>query len=74
MTTYTLLIFLAYAGSSPEIGGGVALDNQRVEFFSAEECRDAKKAVDQAIKTEGFRRSITVCVKRGAALLQGAER
>lgn len=67
MTTWTLLIFLAYS-NGPDMGG-VALDNQRVEFFTRDECNEAKKIVDAAIRTEGFRRSITVCVRRGAALL-----
>lgn len=69
MTTFTLLIFLAYANSI-ENGGAVALDNQRVEFFSKEECDEALRDVRRAIG-DTFKRSVLVCVKRGAAMLDG---
>lgn len=66
MTTWTLLIFLAYS-NGPEMGG-VALDNQRVEFFSESECKIALRDVAKALNAE-FKRSVLVCVKRGSALL-----
>ncbi len=69
MTTWTLLIFLAYANGNPEVGGSVALDNQRVEFFSAEECTSAMATVRKALN-EQFRRSVLVCVRRGAAFME----
>jgi hypothetical protein len=70
MTTFTLLIFLAYASSNPDLGGSVALDNQRVEFFSKEECDVALREVRRALN-EQFKRSVLVCVRRGAMLLDG---
>ena len=70
MTTWTLLIFLAYS-NGPEMGG-VALDNQRVDFFSESECRIALRDVAKALD-QSFKRSVLVCVKRGSSLLQEAK-
>jgi hypothetical protein len=67
MTTWTLLIFLAYSGGADM--GGVALDNQRIEFFSQDECKTALRDVRAAL-SDTFKRSVLVCVKRGAALLE----
>lgn len=70
MTTWMLIIFLAYSNGSAEGGGSVALQSEKVDFFSAQECAEAKREIDNAIKAEGFRRSFAVCVKRGVALLE----
>jgi hypothetical protein len=71
MNTWMLIIFLAYSnGVAGEGGGSVALQSEKVDFFSADECRDAKREIELAIKAEGFRRGFAVCVKRGAALLE----
>lgn len=67
MTTWMLIIFLAYSNGE---GGSVALQSEKVDFFSAQECAEAKREIDNAIKAEGFRRSFAVCVKRGVALLE----
>lgn len=61
MTTWTLLVFLAYSGGDM---GSVALDNSRVDFFSKAQCEAAKKAVDASFKEERFHRYSLVCVNR----------
>lgn len=70
MTTWMLIIFLAYSNGE---GGSVALQSEKVDFFSAEECRDAKRDVETAIRTEGFRRSFAVCLRRGTSLLERSD-
>ena len=59
MTTWTLLIFLAYSGGT----GSVALESSRVEFFSRTECEMALTQVAKAID-KNFGRSSLVCVER----------
>jgi len=68
-----LIIFLAYSNGSAEEGGSVALQSEKVDFFSVEECRQAKREIDNAIKGGGFRRSVTVCVARGVSLLERSD-
>lgn len=70
MKTWMLIIFLAYSNGSAEEGGSVALQSEKVDFFSQEECRQAKRDIDNAIKGGGFRRSVTTCVARGVSLLE----
>jgi hypothetical protein len=72
MTTWMLIIFLAYSNGAADVGGSVALQSEKIDFFSAQECRAAKDEVEKAIRAEGFRRSIAVCVKRGVSLLEVA--
>lgn len=62
MTVYTLLIFLAYTPGY-EQGGGVALDNMRVEFFSKKQCEAAKAEARKELEKE-FKRVALVCVGR----------
>jgi hypothetical protein len=74
MNTWMLIIFLAYSnGVAGEGGGSVALQSEKVDFFSAEECAAAKRELEAAIKAEGFRRGFAICVKRGVALLERAD-
>jgi hypothetical protein len=78
MTTFTLIAFILYSnGCSPSVEGGcfgsVAVDNMRVEFFTAGECGDAKKILENAFREQQLKRSFAVCVKRGAALMEGSK-
>lgn len=74
MKTWMLIIFLAYAnGSAGEGGGSVALQSEKVDFFSPEECLAAREAVIKAIKASGFNRSVAVCVARGVSLLERSD-
>lgn len=71
MKTWMLIIFLAYSnGSASEGGGSVALQSEKVDFFSPEECAAAKDAIVKAVKASGFNRSVAVCVARGVSLLE----
>lgn len=74
MKTWMLIIFLAYSnGSAGEGGGSVALQSEKVDFFSPEECLAARETVIRAIKASGFNRSVAVCVARGVSLLERAD-
>lgn len=68
MTTWMLIIFLAY--SNGEIGS-VALVTDKIDFGSRAECETARNAVkDAMVKDGGFRRSISICVKRSSFMLE----
>ncbi len=64
MTTWMLVMFLAYSNGE----GGVALQSEKIDFASQEECIEAKRGFDKAIANEGFRRSLALCFKRGSFL------
>ena len=67
MQSWMLIMFLAYSSGE---AGPVALQSEKVDFFSYEECRNARDAIKTALQKDGgFRRSIAVCVERGNSML-----
>jgi hypothetical protein len=60
MTTFALLIWVAYAGLDT---GGVALDHSRFEFFTMQQCQEARTVTKTALEKE-FKRVVAVCVSR----------
>lgn len=58
-------MFLAYANTF----GGVALQSEKIDFASQEDCVAAKRSFDAAINSEGFRRSVSFCAKRGSFMI-----
>jgi hypothetical protein len=74
MKTWMLIIFLAYSNGGPGEGGGsVALQSEKVDFFSPEECLAAQAAITRAIRASGFNRSVAICVARGVSLLERSD-
>lgn len=64
MTSWILVLFLTYSN-----GYGVALQSEKVDFASKEDCDAAKRSFDAASNTEGFKRSISFCARRGSFML-----
>lgn len=64
MTTWTLLIFLVYSNGTPEQGGAVAINSQRVEFFSKAQCQVALREQRDGFVAAGFKRFTLTCLGR----------
>jgi hypothetical protein len=69
MTTWMLLILFAYSNSGPNDPGSVALQSEKIDFFSKEECNAAKQSISAAAEKAGYRRTIAVCFQRGSSLM-----
>jgi hypothetical protein len=61
LTTWTLVIFLVYnSGGDLPIA---ATESMKIEFFTKDQCEDAKRDLAADLK-ETFRRYTLTCVKR----------
>lgn len=67
MTTWVLLIFLTYSGGEM---GGTALEKEKVEFFSREDCFNARTEQKREFKEAGFLRFTVTCHKRTGPLME----
>jgi hypothetical protein len=68
MTTWTLLIFLAYSGGADM--GGVALEKFNLDYFSLDECKAARREQIKDFVEAGFKRFTVTCHKRSGPFLE----
>jgi hypothetical protein len=69
ITTWMLILFLGYSNGAAEEGGSVAMTSEKVDFFSIEECREARKDFYAEAARVGYKRPLALCMKRSSALL-----
>ena len=69
MTTWVLVMSIAYA-AGVNLGGGVALNGEKVEFFSEKECFEARAQRRSDLKADGFTRFSLSCLKRSGPFLE----
>jgi hypothetical protein len=70
ITTYMLFVLFAYSNSGPNEPGSVALQSEKIDFFSKKECDAAKAVILDAAQKAGYRRVIATCFQRGSAMLE----
>lgn len=69
MDTWMLLFVLAYSNGAAEIGGSVAMISEKIDFFSFEECKEARKDFYAEARVQGYKKPMAVCMKRSNTLL-----